>query len=184
MGKQKLLLPFQGSTVLARVVDAFLGANIDQVLVVTPVGADDLRGALAGRPVQFVENPNASGDMLSSIRAGLQFLSPSARAVLICPGDLPLLEAALIREMLTAFHSSSRSILVPVHGNRRGHPLIMDPSLVPEVLTSFDGVGLRGLLEAHPEAIIDLPVPQEAVLRDLDTPEDYQQALDASERSR
>ena len=38
-------------------------------------------------------------------------------------------------------------------------------------------MGLRGLLRAHPDDILELAVPDAAALSDMDYPEDYHEAL-------
>jgi len=177
MGAQKLVLPFAGSTVVARVVDAFLGASVDTVVVVIRADDTQIRAALAGRRLVFVENPDQAGDMLSSVRCGLRALPAAAETVVVAPGDQPSLEPGLIRQMLSAFRASGRGILVPVHEGRRGHPLVFAARCREELLTLHDGTGLRGLLQSHPAEIIEWPTPEAAVLEDLDTPEDYQRLV-------
>jgi molybdenum cofactor cytidylyltransferase len=176
MGVPKPLLPFAGSTVIARVVDACLGAPVDQVIVVVRSNDRQLRNALDGRPLIFVENPDASGDMLSSLRCGLRALPPFAETVVVVPADQPSLEPGLIRQMLAAFRANCRGILVPVHKGRRGHPLVLAARYRSELLTSCDGVGLRGLLRAHSADVTEWPADDAAVLEDLDTPADYELA--------
>ena len=177
MGTQKLVLPFAGSTVVARVVDAFLGASVDTVVVVIRADDAQVRAALAGRRSIFVENPDLAGDMLSSVRCGLRALPAAAETVLVAPGDQPSLEPGLIRQLLAAFRASGRGILVPVHQGRRGHPLVFSARFREELLTSHDGTGLRGLLQSHPAEIVEWPTLDAAVLEDLDTPEDHQRAV-------
>ena len=46
-----------------------------------------------------------------------------------------------------------------------------------EIMTNFDQVGLRGLLQKHPDDVFELDVSSPAVLADMDTPEDYQREL-------
>jgi molybdenum cofactor cytidylyltransferase len=176
MGTQKLLLPFAGSTMIARVVDAFLGAPVDRVIVVIRPGEQQIREALAGRTVVFVENPDSAGDMLSSIRCGLRALPPDVTTVAVSPGDQPSIEPGLIDRLLTAFRAGTRSILVPVHNGRRGHPLLFAGRYRDELLTSYDGAGLRGLLQAHAAEVLQCPTDDAAVLEDLDTPDDFRQA--------
>jgi molybdenum cofactor cytidylyltransferase len=176
MGTQKLLLPFAGSTVLARVADAFLGAPVDRVFVVVRPPAQELRGALGSRPVFFVENPAPAGDMLSSVRCGLLALPAAAKTVLVSPADQPSLTSGLVRQMLEAYQASGRSLLVPVRHGRRGHPLLFAARFCDELLTSYDGIGLRGLLQAHAAELAEWPSQDPAVLEDLDTPADYQAA--------
>lgn len=170
MGTQKLLLPFAGSTVVARVVDAFLGAAIGRVIVVVRSGDVRLRSALAGRTVDLVENPDSTGDMLSSLRCGLRVLPERVRTILVSPGDQPSIEPGLIGQLLAAYRASGRDIMVPVHAGRRGHPLVFAGHYRNELLTAHDGVGLRGLLRAHATEVGTWETDRAAVLEDLDTP--------------
>jgi molybdenum cofactor cytidylyltransferase len=176
MGTQKLLLPFAHSKVITRVVDAFLGAPVDRVIVVVRPRHKQLREALAGRAVTFVENPNAAGDMLSSVRRGLQALPQTVETILVSPGDQPSIEAGLIGQLLAAFRSSARNILVPVHNGRRGHPLVFAGHYREEILTCYDGTGLRGLLQTHATAVHEWHTNDAAVLEDLDTPTAFRRA--------
>jgi molybdenum cofactor cytidylyltransferase len=177
MGRQKLLLPFAGSTVIARVVDAFLGAPVDQTILVARNHDPQLLAALGARAVLCVPNPDPDGDMLSSVRCGLRALPDSVEIIFVCPGDLPAIGSALIRQMLAAFRAGGRPIVVPVHSGRRGHPLLFASRFREELLTAFDGTGLRGLLSAHPQNVLEWPTSKAGVLEDLDTPMDYERAL-------
>jgi molybdenum cofactor cytidylyltransferase len=176
MGTQKLVLPFAGSTVVARVVDALLGAAVDLGVVVIREGDVQVRAALGHRRLSFVENPDRGGDMLSSVRCGLRALPPTARTIVVAPGDQPSLEPELIRQLLAAFRAGGRGILVPVCRGRRGHPLVFTARFRDEVLNSHDGTGLRGLLQDHPADLLEWPTHDAAVLEDLDTPADYQRS--------
>jgi molybdenum cofactor cytidylyltransferase len=177
MGTHKLLLPFAGSSVIARVVNTCLAAPADPVIVVTRPGDHALRSALANRPVRFVENPNTAGDMLSSLRCGLRALPPTTEIIVASPADQPSVGPDLIRRMLIDFRTRNARILVPVHHHQRGHPLLFAASYRTELLTSYDGIGLRGLLQAHAEDVLEWPTNDPAVREDLDTPADYVAAV-------
>lgn len=181
MGTQKLLLPFAGSTVLGRVVDAFLTAPMDRVVVVVRRDSQALREALGARPVAFVENPDPDGDMLSSVRCGLRALPDAVEMMAVSPGDQPSIEAGLIRRMLAAYRAGSQGILVPVHDRRRGHPLLVAGWYRHEVLTGYDGVGLRGLLDRHAAGVHEWHTDDAAVLEDLDTPAEFKRAQAAAQ---
>lgn len=176
MGTRKLLLPFAGSTVIARVVDAYLGARVDRVIVVARPKDQPLREAVGDRPVLFTENPDPVGDMLSSLRYGLRALPAAAETVVVSPADQPSLETGLVHQMLADFRAKGRGILVPVHDGHRGHPLVFAARYRDELLNAYDGIGLRGLLQTHPAEIIEWPTGNGAVLEDLDTPADYHKA--------
>lgn len=176
MGTQKLLLPFAQSTVIARVVDAFLGAPVDKVIVVVRPRHQEISDALAGRPVTFVENPDTDGDMLSSVRCGLKALTPTVELIMVSPGDQPSIEPGLIGEFLAAFRASDRNILVPVHNGHRGHPLVFAGHYRDELLTAHDGIGLRGLLQTHASDVGGWITDDAAVMEDLDTPAAFRRA--------
>jgi molybdenum cofactor cytidylyltransferase len=177
-GVQKLLLPLGGTTVVGRVVDELLRSELGRVIVVA--GPDGrIAQALDGRPVTLVTNPDPEADMLDSVRCGLRALPAECDAVLVALGDQPGLTSGLVNEMLRAYAACGRGILVPVHAGRRGHPLLFSTRYRDEVLTRFDGEGLRALPKAHPEDVLELPVAGAAILEDVDDPGDYLRALRA-----
>lgn len=178
MGRPKLLLPWGHSTVLASVVDAFLGADVASVCVVIPSGARLLRESLGRRPVQWVENPRDNSEMLESVRCGLRAAPPEVQTFLVSPADLPGLHADLIRALLSAHRYYGASITVPVWEGRRGHPLVFEAGFRSELLLAYDGVGLRGLLQAHAGEVHEWPAPDPSPCLDLDTPQDYQRLRD------
>ncbi len=114
MGTQKLLLPYADSTMIARVVDAFLSVPVDLVCVVVRSSSEAIRTALASRPVIFAENAATEGDMLSSVRAGLRALPENSKIILVTPGDQPAITSTVIRNMIEHFRRVNAKILVPV----------------------------------------------------------------------
>lgn len=177
MGAQKLLLPFGGKTVIAHIVDRLLDGPISGVHVVVGRDAALIAMTLAPRPVMIVPNPDYQTGMLSSVRAGLRALPNSCEAALIALGDQPALASAWIDQIVQAFHRFQPGILVPSFQGRRGHPILIARPFFPKILAHYDDVGLRGLLQAHPESILELDLPDPAILSDMDYPEDYRREL-------
>lgn len=180
MGTQKLLLPIADRPLITRVVDELLRSPVDEIVVIIGADGAQIEEALSGRRVRLTTNLNSEGDMLSSVRCGLRALPPSCEAVLVTPGDQPGLTAGLVAKLVTAFRASGRGIAVPVHGGRRGHPLLFGAAYREEALRGFEGVGLRGLLAAHPGDITEVAVEVAAELDDVDTPADYRRLLGSS----
>ena len=177
MGVQKLLLPFGGQTVIGHVADAILASPVAETIVVVGPDAGGIVEALADRPLTIATNTNRDAEMLSSVRCGLRALPTDCETVLVALGDQPAVGSDLIARMVRAYHGTGRHILVPVHGGRRGHPLLFSARYRREVLTHYDDVGLRGLLEAHPRDLFEFQVRSPSVLADMDTPEDYRREV-------
>jgi len=183
MGAQKLLLPFDGGTVIGRIAGEILRSPVARTFVV--VGADGARVAAAletervsrKEAFSFITNPAPEGDMLSSVRCGLRALPPECEAILVALGDQPSITAELVTRIVHAFGASGHGIVVPVYAGKRGHPILFSARYSEEVLIRHDDLGLRGLLRAHPEDVLELPADSASVLSDMDYPQDYLREL-------
>jgi molybdenum cofactor cytidylyltransferase len=178
MGVQKLLLPFAGKTVIGHILDEVLRSPVEQAIVVVGQEGGRIAEALAGRRVALVTNADPEGEMLSSVRCGLAALPPECEAVLVALGDQPGIAAETIRRMIEAYQTAGRGIVVPVHGGKGGHPILFSMRYRDEVLTRYDDAGLRGLRQAHPDDVLELPAADPSVLSDMDLPEDYRRELE------
>jgi molybdenum cofactor cytidylyltransferase len=177
MGSQKLLLPFGSKTVITHIVDQILAASIDQVYVVVGHQQKKIERELSERPVYIVDNPNYESGMLSSVRCGLHAVDKKYQAVLVALGDQPSITTALVDQMIHSFDATEKQILVPLYQGRRGHPILFSIIFREEILTNFDDVGLRGLLQSHSDDIFEMNVSSPVVLSDMDCPADYQREL-------
>jgi molybdenum cofactor cytidylyltransferase len=184
MGEPKLVLPFRGTTMVEAVVDKVLAAGPTRVVVVVGGAATEVRAALAGRPVQFVHNPDFAGGMLSSVQRGLRALPDEAEGALIVLADQPLVPEAAIRAVLEAGRTGAKGLVVPVFRGRRGHPLYIALSYRSEIEGLDPEVGLRQLLARHPDDILELEAGDPGLLEDVDTPADYRRVSGAGPKGR
>jgi len=180
MGKQKLLLPWAGKTVIEHIVDELLACRIDQLRVITGHDHEQLQLTLANYPVSLEYNDQYTQGMLSSVRCGLEALPQNCTGVLVALGDQPTLKASTVNLLLDQFLQHPK-IVLPAYQGRRGHPLLFSSTYVPEILTQYETTGLRGLLQAHKQDVREVPVDSAAVLWDLDTPEDYREQIESAD---
>ena len=181
MGTQKLLLPFGDETVVAHIVNQLLKTVVSQVYVVVGHQKQRVVEELSHLPVAIVENPGYKADMLSSVRRGLRALPGECQAVLLALGDQPALSTELVDEMARVFAEKEMGILVPAYQGKRGHPLLFAMRYRDEILTRYDDVGLRGLLQAHPEDVAEFEVSAPSVLSNMNVPADYRREVDRLE---
>jgi len=79
----------------------------------------------------------------------------------------------MIREFQQA--NPKRGIVRPVYHGLRGHPVLIGAQYMQEARQLQGDVGARQILMNHPEDILEIDVDQDVVLKDIDTPEEYQQ---------
>jgi len=177
-GPNKLLATIDGVPMIARVADAFLASKARPILVVVGHQADDVRAALSGRPVRFVENPDFEEGLGASLRAGIEALGEGIDGALVGLGDMPGLSAGPIDALIDAFDPAGpATIVVPVHDRKRGHPVLWSARHFPEMRKLGGDVGARALLERHADAVLAIPIDDAAVHLDVDTPEMLAAAL-------
>lgn len=180
MGRPKLLLPFQGGTVVGAVVESLRQAGVSPIALVTAPGDEELRTWARAAGLVVAVNPAPERGMLSTIREGIAALGGSAElarrgeVLLVSPADLPGLRPAVVRELLRRRAEAGALLAVPVHRGRRGHPLAIAPALLPAIDTLDLDVGLRQLLDRHAAAVLEVETDDPGVVEDVDTPEDYE----------
>lgn len=175
----KPLLPWGRGTIVEQVVSTLFAAGVSDVVVVTGHRQEATEAALATYPVRCVFNPAyANGEMLASLQAGLRAVPPEHAGALLALADQPQMEPEVVTRVLRAFASGgNQSIVVPSYQMRRGHPILLPRWLWQEVLDLAPGDSLRSVINRHASAIEHLVVDTPSVLADLDTPGQYQQAL-------
>ncbi len=181
MGQPKLLMEFQGETLIYRVVTALRRGGVGRVVVVAPPAdadegppiADEARRAGAAVIVPATRPP----EMRMSVELGLAQLEnrSTPRLVFLTPGDVPGIAPDLVARLRDVAFDRPGSIVVPSYDGRRGHPLVLPWSVALEIRTLPAGEGVNALVARYKKHLIEVPVPTPDVLVDLDTPEDLHQ---------
>jgi molybdenum cofactor cytidylyltransferase len=174
MGRPKMTLPWEDTTVIGQVVRTLAAAGAAEILAVTGGDRTRVEIALAGLPVRTVFNPNYQvGEMLSTCQTGLSALPDQAQAALIALGDQPQMELWVVESVIAAYRESGALLVVPSYHHRRGHPWLLDRSLWPAALALKPPQTLRDFLRSQASKIHYVNVDADSILQDLDTPEDY-----------
>jgi molybdenum cofactor cytidylyltransferase len=176
MGQPKQLLAIDGQPMVRRVVEAVCGAGLDQVVVVTGAHAGEVGRALVGLPVEVVLNSDWQVGMSTSLRAGLAALRPEIQAVFIVLADQPALTPQLLESLATRYRATGAPIVAPIHRRKRGNPVLFDRRLFPELLRVAGDQGGRAILARHAARVEQVEVEDTAVLFDVDTRQDYEEA--------
>ncbi len=180
-GKSTRMAPFNkllvtdkaGKPMIARTVDNVLSSGARPVIVVTGHRSEDIKAALAGRPVTYVASPNYESGLSESLKSGIAAVPPEARAAIVCLGDMPLVTGRIIDRLLAAHDTDEgRLIAVPTHQGQLGNPILWDRRFFPALLAmTGDGGGGRRIIRENAEVVAEVDVADDAVLRDFDTKE-------------
>jgi molybdenum cofactor cytidylyltransferase len=179
MGRPKMLLPFGEKPLLARVVENLLSVSgISPIVVVTGHNAQEIREAVREYTVNIAHNPDyAAGGMLSSVQTGVRALPADCGAFLLALGDQPGVRPETLLALLAAWRETDAPIVRPVYDGKHGHPVLFAARCEPEILALPADATLKDAVIRHAADIWEVAVTDPAILDDIDTPEDYERAL-------
>jgi molybdenum cofactor cytidylyltransferase len=158
-----------GRALIAVTLDRLIDAGLPEIVVVLGDHAEAVRAAIGARAVRMVRCADAAAGMAHSLGVGLGALGGDADAVLVALGDMPLIDADLVSRLTAGFRPGA--VVVPVCRGQRGNPVLWDRSFVPAMRALRGDQGARGLLAGAGDALIEVAVQTDAMLRDADTAE-------------
>jgi molybdenum cofactor cytidylyltransferase len=177
MGLPKMLLTFSGMTMIEKVITNVSESKIDKIIVVLGAYREALVELISKLPVKYCYNDNYKKGMLSSVQCGFRNLSSVCRAVLVFQGDQPLITSNAINEVIEAYLSSGKGIVIPVYKGRRGHPLLIDIKYRDEIEKLNPDKGLRSLACMFSDDVLEVDTNESGILTDFDTYEQYKKEL-------
>ncbi|MFN0264068.1 NTP transferase domain-containing protein [Tepidamorphus sp. 3E244] len=170
-GPHKLLEDVGGMSLVRRCAQAVLASRAAPVVVVTGHRSGDVRAALDGLGVVFVENPDHAQGLSTSLAAGLKALPADVHGAAICLADMPGVDAALIDRLIETFSDGGEAaIVVPTAEGKRGNPVIWGRRYFEALCQVSGDVGGKALIGENPAQVIEVDAGRDA-LRDVDTPE-------------
>jgi molybdenum cofactor cytidylyltransferase len=174
MGRDKILLPFAGSTMLATVLGKLAEAGVARTVAILRPDLPDAHRIARAAGAEVVVNPDPDEEMLVSIRLGVERLEDSVDALFVWPADHPAVRASTLESLARA--ASRDRAVIPVFTGRRGHPAIVGADLVFEIARLPANAGLRQLWRSRSDAVSELAVDDPGVIENLDDPETYERA--------
>jgi len=159
-----------------RVTKVICEVGLAQVVVVVGAQARAVTLALDGLPVEIVLNEGWAAGMSGSLRIGLGALRPEVQAALLILADQPALKPDLLRMLVARYRATRAPIVAPFFQGRRGNPVLFDRMLFQELLAVQGDQGGRAVIARREDQVERVEVDQAAVLLDVDTRQDYEQA--------
>ena len=178
MGFPKALLTWRGTTFLEGILGACYAAGIERRVVVLGADQGQIREVVDLSAVQVAVTEEVAAGPIGSIRAGLKVLvNHPVDAALVWAVDRPHVTVATIQALVAGFQREHAAIVVPAFEGRRGHPVVFGADVFDELAAAPNAEGARAVVRRDPRRVVQVPVPDPAVLEDLNTPGEYERLL-------
>jgi len=182
MGRPKAFLPFRSSTFLETILSTIREAAVDRAVVaIAPDDPNILKIRALPEIAIAVNAVDRSVGPISSIATGINgLINYPVEGILVWPVDIPHVASATIRLLCGTFNQTGKSVVIPTFQGRRGHPVIFSKAVFPELLSVPGGRGADWVVHRDPGRVTEVPVNDQAILEDIDTPEDYARLISST----
>jgi molybdenum cofactor cytidylyltransferase len=177
MDQPKLLMAWEGKTILEHTIDNYLNSMASETIVVLGYKAKELTEVIGDRPVISVVNPAYREGMSSSLISGIKSTSPQTQGIMLALADQPAVDSQTINKLISTFDKQQKNIVIPVYQGKRGHPVIFHVKYREELLNIRGDIGAREVIQRHADDVLEVAVDCKGVLIDIDTPSDFQNHL-------
>ena len=173
-GSPKALASLGKKKVIEHLQDKLVSAHIDEVIVVLGAHRDDIKAyLLKHKKVKVVYNKDYNLGQTSSLKAGLQALSPESLGFFLLPVDFPLIETETIEELIDAYRRHDPRLLIPTYEKRKGHPPLFSLRLREELLGLDNNLGINTIVRKYEAQTYFLPVKDPGVVLTFNTQEEF-----------
>ena len=178
MHQAKQLLPWGTTTLLGKAIKEALQSNSKKVYVVLGAKAETIQMHFNAADVTWILNKNWKRGMGSSISCAINYLmhlKKDYEGILIMLCDQPMMDTDYINKMISTFKRSDKGIIATAYKNSSGVPVLFDKKYLGDLSNLEGNRGAKEIIATNSNGVISInPNGKE---KDLDTMEDYQQAL-------
>ncbi len=173
MGRLKQLLPLREKPLIRHCVDTLVSAGVREIVVVLGPERERIAPVLDDLPSNVLKigfNEDPGSEMAESVRIGMRLIDYPSSGILICLCDHPVVSKETLRLLVTLHERDPEKIIIPAYRGKKGHPTLFPAAVMTEI---FQGLTLVDIIRKNPDRIRIVEVPDEGVIIDLDTMEDY-----------
>jgi molybdenum cofactor cytidylyltransferase len=177
MGEAKVLLPWtQGRNIIEHIMEQLFRARLNPIHVVTGYYAHQVKSCVKAMGVRAVHNRAfKTGEMISSIKAGLRAMPDNVAAALLVLGDQPRMEPKVLFHLLQAYAEGEGDLLAPRYQGQYGYPILVARRYWQDFLEMPNHQSSDELFDTIADKMCYINVNTDSILRDIDTPQDYEE---------
>ncbi|GAB7095910.1 hypothetical protein JCM30237_30640 [Halolamina litorea] len=180
-GFPKPLLTVERDRFVERLIAQYDRAGVEDIVVVLGHEAAEVRKRADLSGATVVENERYEDGMLSSVREGVREAQDrDADGLLLSPVDYPLIPTHAISAVIDAFSEQpAADVIQPTTDGGRGHPPLFAASTFDALLhdPATETEGARAVVYADDTDTREVAVDDERIFVDIDTPEEYWDAV-------
>lgn len=173
-GPNKLLRSYRGAPLLAHALKIADEFEFTDRIAVTGSDRDAVEVLAKSFNFRCIANARFEEGLGSSIAAGARALRPAEgeSGIFIALGDMPAIGTGDYRALASQF--AGGVIAAPFYKGSRGHPVLFCSSYLTELCALTGDEGARPILKRHAALIRKVETENPSVLRDIDTPQDFE----------
>jgi len=126
---------------------------------------------------RVIFNPHPELGMLSSIKEAIGQVPAKSHGILLCLVDHPKVMPETYANLIDAARQNPGRIIIPVCGNRKGHPVFFPHEIFKDIILSPPDQGARWAVQKNSEIIIFMETYDEGIFIDIDTEEEFRKHL-------
>lgn len=183
MGRIKQVLPWQGKTLLAHLLEKAKQSEADDIFVVLGANSNHIQSKVNFEDIKVIFNPNWKNGIGSSLSLGIKFIeriSDAYSCVLISLADQPLISLNHFNNLITDFRNSKKTIAASKYKGILGVPAVFDHKYFGDLSNLRENIGAKNLISNNPDDVIAVTSTVEFL--DIDTPDDYTHFIEKYKR--
>ncbi len=180
----KRFLLYKGKPLVNHVMLNLWNSEQSQLIIVMQDNDNNLLNGQDNEQIKVVVNSDYQQGMTTSIQKGVATASEQATGYMICLADQPLISTEDYNQIIDVFENShtinNKCIIVPFFEGKKGNPVVFSAHYREAILNHKNPEGCREIIQANKEHVIKIDMPNDHILRDVDTPEDYERLISPS----
>jgi len=173
MGEPKALLPYDGITFIDSILNKFSEIGCQPIITILGASAELICEKTKVHKFQCFRNPNPEEGQLSSLQIAIAQLPDESDGFIMALVDHPMVKLDTYQKLFEMAKSNPANIIVPEFFGQKGHPVYFGRPFFDSILHVPLSDGARVVLRENPADVMYLPVEDEGILKDIDTPKDF-----------
>ena len=177
MGSIKALLPWENKTLIEWQIEKIQESGIQEIIVVLGSNAEKIKNKIKNLDISIVLNPDYEKGKTTTIKKGLSGVKNTESDIMLLAVDQPR-HGWILKKVIDDHLRNKSLISCPVYKGSKGHPIIFQNKLRKELFEIEEKFqGIRKITTKYSDSVNTIEVDSDTVNIDINTPEEYQEAI-------